>query len=136
MLPQIGVIHVFPAIPACRRSGALACQKTGTSRFGIKLHLKPPPRDGSRSRQRAVSAARRCLKAAVFSTMAHSGRRQCSSSSNDVSLPLKSHADLPPSGRISIPTIRRTEVTEYFVRSCGSLGLDVGRPDHLAPLFG
>ena len=32
------------------------------------------PRWG-RSRQRAVSAARRCLKAAVFLTMAHSGRR-------------------------------------------------------------
>ena len=52
----------------------------------------------SRSRRRAVSAARRCLKAAVFSTMAHSGRRQCRSSSNDVSLPLKSY-DLPASGR-------------------------------------
>ena len=27
--------------------------------------------------------------------MAHSGRRQCPSSSNDVSLPFKSYADLP-----------------------------------------
>jgi hypothetical protein len=60
MLPQIGVIHVFPAIPACRRSGALACQKTGASRFGIKLHLKPPPRDAAaraneRYQQRAAA---------------------------------------------------------------------------------
>src|SRR5262245_33661727 len=46
----------------------------------------------SRSRQRAVSAARRCLKAAVFLTIAHPVPRQCRSSGNDVSLPLKSCA--------------------------------------------
>jgi hypothetical protein len=37
----------------------------------------------------------------AISWHAHPGRRQCRSSSNDVFLPLKSYADLPPSGRIS-----------------------------------
>ena len=31
---------------------------------------------------------------------------------------------------------RRTDVTEYFAGSRGSLRLDVGVPDHLAPLLG
>ena len=35
-----------------------------------------------------------------------------------------------------IAAIRRTGVTEYLAESRGSLRLDVGGPDHLAPLFG
>ena len=61
----------------------------------------------SRSRQRAVSAARRCRLAAVFSTMAHAGRRWCRTSGNDLSLPLKSYAQLLFIGRTDNPTCAR-----------------------------
>src|SRR5262249_1988724 len=47
-------------------------------------------------------------------------------SNTDVSLPLKSYADL----------IRGTGVTEYFVGVGGSLLLDARKLDHLGPLFG
>ena len=34
------------------------------------------------------------------------------------------------------PRFRGTDVTEYFAGSRGSFRLDVGGPDHLAPLLG
>jgi hypothetical protein len=59
--------------------------------------------------------------------MAHSGRRECRSSSNDVSLPLKSHADL----------IRGTGFMEYRLDSgSASVCLDARELDHLGPLLG
>src|SRR5262249_56065379 len=76
--------------------------------------------------------------------MAHSGWRQCCSSDNDVSLPLKSYAGLPPRRpeqrtlvvksacwRTSAPAIRETGFMEYVA---WSFRLDVGPPDHLCPL--
>jgi hypothetical protein len=34
------------------------------------------------------------------------------------------------------PAVRRTGVTEYWIGTAASVGLDVGRADHLAPLLG
>ena len=34
------------------------------------------------------------------------------------------------------PAIRRTGVTEYRIETAASVRLDVGGPDHLAPLLG
>jgi hypothetical protein len=35
-----------------------------------------------------------------------------------------------------IAAFRRTGVTEYWIGTAASVGLDVGRPDHLAPFLG
>ena len=68
----------------CIRSKVVASTSTG------RTHA---PRR-SRKRQRRVSAARRCLKAAIFSTMAHLGRRQYRSSGTDISLPSRARRSL------------------------------------------
>src|SRR5262249_27635562 len=92
----------------------------------------------SRSRQRAVSAARRCLNAAVFSTMAGLGRRQSRSSNNDVSLPLNGYADLPASGRSghSAPRFAERALRKYWPRSRRSFRLDVRCSDYVTPFLG
>ena len=71
----------------------------------------------------APSFARRCLKAAGFSTMAHSGRRQCPSSSNDVSLPFKSYADLPQAAGadISAPRFAERDLWNSSLEAEGSI---------------
>src|SRR5262249_58432655 len=82
--------------------------------------------------------------------MAHPDWRQCRTSSNDVSLPLKSYADLPPSGGTSAhrwavskmpvgghqrPAVRRTGFMECRRDGDSLFRLDIQGSDDVAPLL-
>src|SRR5262245_55987767 len=42
----------------------------------------------------------------------------------------------PATARTGIPTFAERDVMEYWIGTAASVGLDVGRPDHLGPLLG
>ena len=80
---------------------------------------------GSRSAVRALAIAR----------LRYSAASLASALSAPVLRPRRRRAWPAPRGR-QRPAIRRTGVTEYWIETAASVGLDVGRADHLAPFLG